>query len=70
MGACSTDDFVDWRFEGIMLHFSNVSDMVLGRAPEGGMGVQQPKASINEVVRFDYRANVETTNQTTVLGQQ
>lgn len=44
LGACSTDDFVDWKYEGIMLHYSNVSDMVLGREPEGGMVLQQPKA--------------------------
>ncbi|CAM9431453.1 unnamed protein product [Ectocarpus sp. 4 AP-2014] len=43
VGACSTDDFVDWRFEGVMLHYANVSDMVLGREPEGGMVLQQPK---------------------------
>lgn len=36
---------MDWRFEGVMLHYANVSDMVLGREPEGGMVVQQPKAS-------------------------
>ncbi|CAM9947408.1 unnamed protein product, partial [Sphacelaria rigidula] len=43
IGACSTDDFVDWRLEGIVLHYANVSDMVLGREPEGGMALQQPK---------------------------
>eukprot|EP00903_Cladosiphon_okamuranus_P013614 g12679.t1 len=43
VGACSTDDFVDWRFEGVMLHYANVTDMVLGREPEGGMVLQQPK---------------------------
>lgn len=37
--------FVDLRFEGMMLHYANVSDMVLGREPEGGMVVQQPKVS-------------------------
>lgn len=26
-----------------MLHYANVTDMVLGREPEGGMVVQQPK---------------------------
>lgn len=46
IGACSTDDFVDWRMEGIVLHYSNVSDMVLGRIPEEGMVLQQPKASM------------------------
>lgn len=45
LGACSTDDFVDWKYEGIMLHYANVSDMVLGREPEGGMVLQQPKVT-------------------------
>lgn len=43
VGACSTDDFVDWKFEGIVLHYANISDMVLGRQPEGGIFLQQPK---------------------------
>lgn len=45
VGACSTSDLslVDWKFEGIMLHYANVTDMVLGREPEGGMILQQPK---------------------------
>lgn len=34
------------RFEGVMLHYANVSDMVLGREPEGGMVLQQPKVRI------------------------
>lgn len=33
------------RFEGVMLHYANVTDMVLGREPEGGMVLQQPKVS-------------------------
>lgn len=43
VGACSTNDFVEWKMEGIMLHYANVSDMVLGREPAGGMVLQQPK---------------------------
>lgn len=31
------------RFEGVMLHYANVSDVVLNRKPEGGMVLQQPK---------------------------
>ncbi|CAM9230395.1 unnamed protein product, partial [Choristocarpus tenellus] len=44
VGACSTNDFREWRFEGIMLHYANLTDMVQGTVgPEGGMVAQQPK---------------------------
>ena len=34
-----------------MLHYTNVTDMVLGREPEGGMVLQQPKVSTSTYVR-------------------
>lgn len=34
-----------------MLHYANVTDMVLGREPEGGMVLQQPKVSNCTYVR-------------------
>lgn len=49
IGLCSTDDLEDWRFEGIMLHYANVSDMVLGRDPDGGMVLQQPKVKMKGI---------------------
>lgn len=31
IGACSTDDLISWKREGVALHFANLSDMVRSR---------------------------------------
>lgn len=36
-----------------MLHYANVTDMVLGREPEGGMVLQQPKVIRVSGVPYD-----------------
>lgn len=38
-----------------MLHYANVSDMVLGRKPEGGMVLQQPKVRQCNSVRYEVK---------------
>ncbi|CAM9732362.1 unnamed protein product, partial [Discosporangium mesarthrocarpum] len=44
VGACSTNDLKTWRFEGIVLHYANLTDMVQGTVDEeGGMVARQPK---------------------------
>jgi len=45
IAACSSGDFLSWRFEGIVYHFTNTSDMVLGR--EGPFTMERPKLLFN-----------------------
>jgi hypothetical protein len=45
IAACSSGDFLTWRFEGIVYHFANTSDMVLGR--EGPFTMERPKILYN-----------------------
>lgn len=45
VASCSTDDFVTWRFEGIMLHYANITDMVFGTP--GPFVVERPKVLYN-----------------------
>jgi hypothetical protein len=42
VGACSSDDMQQWRFEGIVLHGANVSDSVHGLY-SGALALQQPR---------------------------
>ena len=44
IAACSSGDFRTWRFEGIVYHFVNTSDMVRGR--EGPFTLERPKVSV------------------------
>jgi hypothetical protein len=44
--ACSTNDFVTWRNEGIMVHYANFTDMVQGR--EGPFIAARPKVVYNK----------------------
>jgi hypothetical protein len=30
IAACSSQDLITWRFEGIVFHYTNLSDMVFG----------------------------------------
>eukprot|EP00605_Chrysophyceae_sp_TOSAG23-4_P001786 GSChrysophyteH1.ASY1.ANO1.1975.1 assembled CDS len=43
--ACSSQDLLTWRFEGIIFHYTNVSDMVYGSA--GPFAVERPKVRWN-----------------------
>ena len=45
VAACSTDDFVTWKNEGIMLNYANITDMVLGKT--GPFVVERPKVLFN-----------------------
>ena len=45
VAACSTDDFVTWRNEGIMLNYANITDMVFGKS--GPFFVERPKVLHN-----------------------
>ncbi|GMH67720.1 hypothetical protein TrRE_jg6907, partial [Triparma retinervis] len=49
VGACSTDDFVTWRNEGIMFHYTNITDMVTGT--NGPFVVERPKVLYNNVTK-------------------
>ena len=43
--ACSTQDFVTWRNEGAMLHYTNITDMVNGS--DGPFHLEKPKVLYN-----------------------
>mmetsp|Transcript_6677 Transcript_6677/g.15166 ORF Transcript_6677/g.15166 Transcript_6677/m.15166 type:complete len:1894 (+) Transcript_6677:1692-7373(+) len=43
--ACSTQDFVTWRNEGTMIHYTNLTDMVNG--PSGPLHAEKPKVLYN-----------------------
>jgi hypothetical protein len=45
VAACSSQDLLDWRFEGIVFHYANISDMVFGS--EGPFYVERPKVKWN-----------------------
>lgn len=47
--ACSTQDFVTWRNEGIMLHYSNITDMVDGS--NGPFHIEKPEVLYNELTQ-------------------
>ena len=44
--ACSTQDFMTWKNEGAMLHYSNLTDMVNGHLT-GPLHVEKPKVLFN-----------------------
>ena len=46
VAACSTEDFVTWKNEGIMLHFTNLTDMVRDTG-SGPYHVERPKVLYN-----------------------
>jgi hypothetical protein len=43
--ACSSQDLIAWRFEGIVFHYVNLSDMVFGK--DGPFIVERPKVLFN-----------------------
>ena len=43
--ACSSQDLVTWRFEGIVFHYTNLSDLVYGNA--GPFYIERPKVLFN-----------------------
>ncbi|KAL3801395.1 hypothetical protein HJC23_007005 [Cyclotella cryptica] len=44
--ACSTQDFKTWKYEGAMLHYTNLTDMVNGS--NGPFHIEKPKVLYNE----------------------
>jgi len=47
VAACSTQDMVTWRFEGIVLHYTNLSDMIFGT--KGPFSLARPKVLYNHL---------------------
>ena len=47
--ACSTRDFTRWRFEGVQLHYANITDMV--RGSRDNLTAPRPKVLYNEDTR-------------------
>jgi len=45
VAACSSQDLKDWRFEGIVFHYANLTDLVQGS--EGPFYVERPKVLFN-----------------------
>lgn len=46
VAACSTQDLISWRFEGIVFHYANLSDQVYGN--DGPFYVERPKVLFNK----------------------
>jgi len=63
--ACSTDDFITWKFEGIMLHYANLTDMVY--ASQGPFHVERPKVLFNEYTN-KYIMWMSVNNENHTLG--
>ena len=61
--ACSSQDLLTWRFEGIIFHYTNVSDMVYGSP--GPFAIERPKVRWNphtsEYVMWGVMDNVNRT---------
>lgn len=49
IAACSTQDLNSWRFEGIVFHYANASDMVLGHG--GPFYMERPKVLFNSLTK-------------------
>lgn len=47
--ACSTQDFKSWKFEGAMLHYDNITDMVHGFS--SSLHIEKPKVLFNEITQ-------------------
>ena len=43
--ACSSQDLLSWRFEGVIFHYTNATDMVYGS--EGPFALERPKVKWN-----------------------
>lgn len=46
VAACSSQDLNSWRFEGIVFHYTNLSDLVFGA--QGPFYVERPKVLFNQ----------------------
>ena len=47
VATCSSQDLVNWRFEGIVFHYVNLSDLVFGH--DGPFYVERPKVLFNSL---------------------
>jgi hypothetical protein len=45
IATCSSQDLVNWRFEGIVFHYANLTDLVLGK--QGPFYAERPKVIFN-----------------------
>jgi hypothetical protein len=50
IAACSSQDLVTWRFEGIVFHYVNISDMIYGT--EGPFYAERPKVKFNPLTQM------------------
>ena len=49
--SCSTTDFINWRNEGTMLHFSNLTDNANPSLSSADLVVERPKVIYNEATK-------------------
>uniref|UniRef100_K3X2K1 EF-hand domain-containing protein n=1 Tax=Globisporangium ultimum (strain ATCC 200006 / CBS 805.95 / DAOM BR144) TaxID=431595 RepID=K3X2K1_GLOUD len=67
IGACSTLDYIEWRNEGIMLHFVNLTDPFGGVSTMGILLADRPKMIFNsETNQFVMWMHVD--NKTNTMG--
>ncbi|DAZ98674.1 TPA: hypothetical protein N0F65_008800 [Lagenidium giganteum] len=69
IGACSTVDFVEWRNEGIMLHFVNITDPFGGLPGGQTLLADRPKVIFNaDTNQFVMWMHVDNLNNTMGLS--
>lgn len=49
VAACSSQDLQNWRFEGMVFHYANLTDLVLGT--NGPFYVERPKVLFNPITK-------------------
>lgn len=65
--ACSTKDFIHWKNEGIMLHYSNLTDMVLGSQDK--LHVERPFVLFNDnTKKFVMWMIIDNSNRTLAMA--
>ncbi|OWZ14616.1 Carbohydrate-binding protein [Phytophthora megakarya] len=70
IGACSSVDYNEWRNEGIMLHFMNLTDPFGDRREDnGGLLADRPKVIFNRATkRFVMWMHVDSASMTNSMG--
>jgi hypothetical protein len=65
--ACSSQDMLTWRFEGIIFHYTNMTDMVYGS--EGPFRLERPKVKYNpSSAQYVMWAVMDNTNRTLAMS--
>lgn len=67
VAACSSQDLINWRFEGFIFHYVNLTDMVYGT--DGPFYVERPKVMYNKDTRnFVMWATMDNVNRSLAMS--